>query len=401
MPGMVNGELIGVGIAPTGYARGAHAVVTEIGAVKGLMGVQPLWMHSIDFPEELASRLHGLTRRHVERAELLELDGEIGGHYAEVVEDLLLGARIGGREIQYVAIQGVQVGSEDEHPGANLPAELEVANAGITVVTDFAAADMAEGGCGAPVGCLADCQMFADKDLGTLVVSLGALASVTVIPRMGSERLPVGFVTGPGTVLNEILEASQPVVELEMSGMAPMVMVEPREELLKRLLRHPFLEIEPPKSVGIGPFGLRLLEAVRHWPEAQGADFAELRATFYAFTAWSIAGAVKQFVPSELEIERVIVGGMGAGKAELMAQLERALPDRPVLRYEMFGLPGGAHDAIAAAVLGAATLAGIPNNVPSCTGARQEAVMGKIAQGKGYNSLRDEALILRNHWFGT
>lgn len=400
MPNMAYGELTGVGIAPTGYARGAHAVVAEVGAVKGLLGVQPLWTHSIEFPEELASRLHGLTRRHVAKSELLELDAEIGGYYAEVVDDLLLGARIGVREIQYIAMQGVTVGSEDQHPGANLPAELKVANAEITVVADFAAADMAVGGGGSPVGCFADCQMFADQDLGTLVISLGAMTSVTAFPRAGSERSPIGFVTGPGTVLNEILEASQPVGELASGGMSPIVMAEPREELLKRLLRHPFLEITPPKSAGIRPFGGQLLDAVRSWPEAQGADFSELRATFHAFTAWSIAGAVKLFVPGELAIARVLVGGTGAEMPELMAQLERALPDWPVLRYEMFGLPGGAHDAIAAALLGAATLAGIPNNVPSCTGARQEVVMGKIAQGKGYSSLRDEALRLRSNWFG-
>ncbi len=400
MPGMAYGDLTGVGIAPTGYARGAHAVVAEVGAVKGLLGVQPLWMHEIDFSGELASRLHDLTRRHVEKTELLELDAEIGGYYAEVVDDLLLGAKIGERQIQYIAMQGVPVGSEDEQPGAKLPAELKVANVGITVVADFAAADVAAGGGGAPVGCLADCQMFADQDLGTLVISLGALASVTVIPPAGSEFAPIGFVTGPGTVLNEILEASEPVGEPEVGERLPILMAEPREELVKRLLRHPFLEITPPKSVGIRPFGGRLLDAVRSWPEALGADFVELRATFHAFTAWSIAGAVEQFVPSELAIARVIVGGTGAEMPELMAQLERALPDWPVLRYEMFGLPGGAHDAIAAALLGAATLAGIPNNVPSCTGARKEVVMGKIAEGKGYSSLRDEALTLRSNWFG-
>ena len=92
MASMAHVELTGVGIAPTGYARGAHAVVVEIVATKGVLGVQPLWTHAADFPVDLTRRLHNLTRRRVERTELLELDDEIGGHYAELVEDLLVGA---------------------------------------------------------------------------------------------------------------------------------------------------------------------------------------------------------------------------------------------------------------------------------------------------------------------
>ena len=400
MAAMAHGELTGAGIAPTGYAMGAHAVIVEIGAVKNVFGVQPLWTHAIDFPVELTRRLHDLTRRHVERGELLELDGEVGGYYAEVVEDLLLGARIGDRRIQFVAMMGAPVGPAEEHPGANLPAELKVANTGITVVSDFAAGDISAGGCGSPIDALADHHMFADENLGTLVVSLGALASVTALPRAGSDLPPFGFVTGSGTLLNEILGFSSSDAGSVAGAPQPNVLVEPREEVVERLMRHPYLEISPPKWVGVGPFGARLIDAVRKWPEAAGMEPAELEATFQAFTARSIADAVERFVPQEYGIDRVIVGGSGAGAPGLIKHLKLALPDRPVLGYEMFGLPGGARDAIAAALLGATTLAGIPNNVPSCTGASRPVVMGKIAQGKHYNALRAESMALRNNWLG-
>ncbi len=401
MAGMAHVALTGVGIAPTGYARGAHAVVVEIVARKGVLGVQPLWTHAIDFPLDLTSRLHDLTRRHVERAELLSLDNEIGGHYAELVEDLLVGARIGDRQIQFVAMQGVAIGAVDEHPGANLPAELKVAHLGITVVSDFAAADMTAGGCGLPVDTLVDHQMFEEERLGTLVVSLGALAGIAVLPPAGSDLAPFGFTTGPGMVLNEILALAGTDVGPETAGAdRPNVIAEPREALLARLMRHPYLEIPPPKSTGVGPFGARLIDAVRKWPEAEGIEPAELAATFRAFTARSIADAVKRFVPGEYSIERTIVGGTGASDPELVAQLKLALPDCPVLRYEMFGLPGGSRDAITAAMLGATALAGIPNNVPGSTGAAEPVVMGKIAHGKNYNALRGEALSLRSEWLG-
>jgi anhydro-N-acetylmuramic acid kinase len=42
------------------------------------------------------------------------------------------------------------------------------------------------------------------------------------------------------------------------------------------------------------------------------------------------------------------------------------------------GVPGQAKEAIAFALLGAATLDGIPTNVPSCTGASRPVVLGSI-----------------------
>ena len=401
MASMAHVELTGVGIAPTGYARGAHAVVVEIVATKGVLGVQPLWTHAADFPVDLTRRLHNLTRRRVERTELLELDDEIGGHYAELVEDLLVGARIGDRQIQFVAMQGVTIGAVDEHPEANLSVELKVAHLGIAVVSDFAAADMMVGGCGSPIDTLVDHQMFEGENLGTLVVSLGALAGIAVLPPAGSDLAPFGFTTGPGIVLNEILELPESDDDPETSGGdRSNVIAEPREALLARLLRHPYLEIPPPKSTGVGPFGAWLIDAVRRWPEAEGIGPAELAATFRAFTARAIADAVTRFVPGKYSIERTIVGGTGASNPDLVAQLKLALPDCPVLRYEMFGLPGGSRDAITAAMLGATALAGIPNNVPGSTGAAEPVVMGKIAQGKNFNALRGEALSLRSEWLG-
>ena len=394
-------ELVGIGIAPRGYALGINAVVVEIGAVRGLLGVQPLWMHEIDFPNDLVTRLHSQTRIGAQQPELSALDCEIASYYAEAVEDLLLGARIGERNIRYAAIQGIAASSRGDRAGENFPAQIEIVSARPTVVTDFPTKDMQSGGCGAPIGCMADCQMFGDNDLGTLVISLGSLASITVVPRLGSKSRPIGFVTGPGIALNEILEASDLAREQDSVGMSPVVMAEPREALLVRLLRHPFLEIQPPKTVGIDSFSAQFLDTVLAWPEAKDVEFEELRATFYAFTAWSIAEGLRNFLPADLEFDRVIVGGTGAGKAELMIRLEQVLPDLPILNYEMFGLPGGAQDAIAAAVLGAATLAGIPNNIPSCTGAREPAVMGSIAIGDDYDVLIHEATILRNSWLGN
>ena len=52
-----------------------------------------------------------------------------------------------------------------------------------------------------------------------------------------------------------------------------------------------------------------------------------------------------------------------------------------------YGIQTQAKEALAFAVLAAATLRGRPNTVPSCTGARRAVVMGKIVPGDNFPAL--------------
>ena len=58
-----------------------------------------------------------------------------------------------------------------------------------------------------------------------------------------------------------------------------------------------------------------------------------------------------------------------------------------VLRHEDLGLPSDAKEAIAFALLAHETIHGRPGNLPACTGARSQAVLGKITPGANYRSL--------------
>jgi anhydro-N-acetylmuramic acid kinase len=62
----------------------------------------------------------------------------------------------------------------------------------------------------------------------------------------------------------------------------------------------------------------------------------------------------------------------------LMSLLRQRLGDVPVRTSDELGIPVGAKEAIAFALLGAATLDGIAGNVPSATGARRAVVGGAI-----------------------
>ena len=49
-----------------------------------------------------------------------------------------------------------------------------------------------------------------------------------------------------------------------------------------------------------------------------------------------------------------------------------------ILTTDDLGVPAEAKEAIAFALLGAATLDGVPSNVPSCTGAKRRVILGSI-----------------------
>ncbi|WP_344017384.1 anhydro-N-acetylmuramic acid kinase [Microlunatus capsulatus] len=54
----------------------------------------------------------------------------------------------------------------------------------------------------------------------------------------------------------------------------------------------------------------------------------------------------------------------------------------PLLLSDELGLPAGAKEAYAFALLGYFTLAGLPASVPSCTGARHASVLGSLTPGR-------------------
>ena len=77
----------------------------------------------------------------------------------------------------------------------------------------------------------------------------------------------------------------------------------------------------------------------------------------------------------------MILSGGGAKNAELVRMLAESIAPLGIkLRSsDEFGLPSEAKEAVAFAVLAYETWHRRPSNVPSATGARQAAVLGKIS----------------------
>lgn len=142
---------------------------------------------------------------------------------------------------------------------------------------------------------------------------------------------------------------------------------------------------KPPKTAGREEFGREfVLEFLRICGRCRKRDAV---ATATAVTAKSIAGAVGGFVlknsrsPQKPDFQELILSGGGAKNRALVAMLTSELTPLGLrLRFsDEFGLRSAAKEAVAFAVLAYETWHRRHSNVPSATGAKRAAVLGKIS----------------------
>ena len=259
-------------------------------------------------------------------------------------------------------------------------AAIVAARVGVPVVSDFRPADMAAGGKGAPLVPYVDCLLFGDPKLGRILQNIGGIANLTAIPAGASADRVVAFDTGPGNmVIDAVTEALFGRAFDRGGKIAASGMV--LEPVLGQILRRKFFRAEPPKTAGREEFGR---EFVRDFlRQCAGFRKEDVVATATALTARSIGDAVRRFVTSKSNhsFREVVLSGGGARNATLVAMLTETLASLGIqLRFsDEFGLPSEAKEAVAFAVLAYETWNRRPSNVPSATGAKRAAVLGKIS----------------------
>ena len=114
---------------------------------------------------------------------------------------------------------------------------------------------------------------------------------------------------------------------------------------------------------------------------ATGLPFEDLIATATALTAATVAAGIERFVRPRMRPDELIVSGGGAHNPELMGGLAALLPGVAVATSADFGIDIDAKEAIAFAVLAYQTWRRRPGNLPSATGARRAAALGRITPG--------------------
>jgi anhydro-N-acetylmuramic acid kinase len=252
---------------------------------------------------------------------------------------------------------------------------------GVPVVADFRAMDVALGGEGAPLAPLAHLWLLADPKRGRVVQNIGGIANATYIPRdarLGDPDL-IAFDTGPGNGMIDALASriSGGRMRMDRDGrIAASGHV--NEPLLAKLMEHPYFRRRPPKSTGREEFGPDLLDRIVADARRMKVVDHDQVATVTALTSRSIADACRRFISPRGPMDQLIVTGGGAQNPTLIRMIAADLPEVEVITAAKAGLDGDALEAVAVAILGYQMLRGRQGNIPSVTGARASAILGKL-----------------------
>ena len=251
---------------------------------------------------------------------------------------------------------------------------------GCTTISNFREKDIAAGGQGAPLVCFADEKWFKCKyknDNGQYenfaIQNIGGISNVTVV---SAEYETFGFDTGCGNIMLDYCVQKLFNKKYDKDGeIAREGTV--CESWLDCLLQDEYYYIEPPKTTGREYFSTKYTENILKTAPSEPKDII---ATLTALTAKSVAQAYERFVYPVTHIDTVVVGGGGAYNPVMMNYLRQFLPNRIKLKtHEDYGISNNYKEAMAFALLGYCNYYGIPSNIPSCTGAKKRAVLGKVS----------------------
>lgn len=257
---------------------------------------------------------------------------------------------------------------------------------GIPVVGDFRTADMAVGGQGAPLAPYGDFILFRHPDKGRILQNIGGIGNCTAIPATGQASASgeisglIAFDTGPGNMVIDqvVYELTGGSLAYDEDG-AFAARGQVHKDLLTDMLARPYFKQHPPKTTGRELFGKAYASSWLAAALRQGLSPEDIVATATAFTAHSIARAYQDFVFPHCNVSEVIISGGGAHNRTLIGMLRGLLPMQSILTSDEIGISCDAKEAILFALLGNDWLHGVPNNLPSATGASRPTVMGKLA----------------------
>jgi len=253
------------------------------------------------------------------------------------------------------------------------------ARVGAPVVSDFRPADMAHGGRGAPLVPFLDYLQYRDTRVGRIIQNIGGIANLTAIPVGASLARVMAFDTGPGNMVIDAVSGQLCGKPYDRDGhIASSGVV--LDRVVMAILRGRFFQQPPPKTAGREEFGREFVAKFLRC--CGGAKKADVVATATALTARSIAEGIRRFVlTTRKPYAELVVSGGGAKNPALMGMLAEAVRplDLAVRRSDEFGLPSDAKEAIAFALLAYQTWECRPSNLPSATGAKRPAILGKLS----------------------
>jgi anhydro-N-acetylmuramic acid kinase len=263
-------------------------------------------------------------------------------------------------------------------------AAIIAARIGVPVISDFRPADMAAGGKGAPLVPYLDYLLFRHPRRGRILQNIGGIANLTALPPNPRPQDVIAFDTGPGNMVVDAVTSQLFGLPFDRDGKlaARGRVITP---VITKLLRDPFFRQSPPRTAGREEFGSDFAQHFIQYCKSSSVvavSKEDIVTTATELTVASIVDSLARFVLQRKHSYRdFIVSGGGASNRTLMRSLSQRLAPLglDLETSTQLGLPSQAKEAVAFALLAYQTMNGEPSNLPSATGARGPAILGKLS----------------------
>jgi anhydro-N-acetylmuramic acid kinase len=388
---MKSKPMLVLGIMSGTSADGIDVALARISGAPPHLDAKLLGHTSSKFPAALRKEILRVAEQQpISAGELSQLNFRLGAIFADAALAACRKFRVSPKRVSLIGSHGQTIfhqGQPANYFGRPTASTLQIgepaviaARTDITTVADFRPADMALGGQGAPLVPYVDYLLYRHLKLGRVSLNLGGIANITVIPASAKPSQVFAFDTGPANMLIDALvqhfthghQRFDKDAALAQSGWSIPALV-------SELMKDPYLKLTPPKSTGREYYGRACVQKVLALGRRHRAKPADLIRAATIFTALSVVDALHRFVLRKHKIHQVIVSGGGAHNPLILAQLTAALRGVEVLPSSSLGIPEDAKEAFAFAILAYETFHQRTANLPTATGARGPAILGKIS----------------------
>ncbi len=385
------GSMLVLGLMSGTSADGIDVALARISGAPPNLRAKLLGHVSVTLPSALRKEILRVAEQDsITAGDLSQLNFRLGEAFADAALVACRRFRISPKRVSLIGSHGQTIyhqGRPAPYFGRPTASTLQIgepsviaARTGITTVGDFRPADIALGGQGAPLVPYADYLLYRHPKFGRASLNLGGIANITVIPAAAKPSQVFAFDTGPANMLIDALVARFTRGRHRFDKDARLAQTgRSIPALLNSLMSDPYLKLAPPKSTGREYFGHAYLKKLLSLGSRHRAKPNDLIRAATMFTALSVVDALNRFILPKTKIHQLIVSGGGAHNPLILAQLASALPSVEILPSSRLGVPEDAKEAFAFALLAYESFHRRPANLPSATGARGPAILGKIS----------------------
>jgi anhydro-N-acetylmuramic acid kinase len=388
---MKSSPLLVLGLMSGTSADAIDIALTKISGAPPNLGAKLVDHTTVNFPPSIRKEILRVAEQSpITAGGLSQLNFRLGEVFGEAALTACKRFRVAPRRIALIGSHGQTIfhqGPPVPYLGRSTASTLQIgesaviaARTGITTIADFRPADIARGGQGAPLVPYADYLLYRHEKVGRVSLNLGGIANVTILPAGCKSDQVFAFDTGPANmVIDALVQHFTHGRQRYDKNAAIANQGRSTPALIDELLADPYLKIKPPKSTGREYYGREYVNDLLAAGRRHRAKPGDLIRAATIFTPLSIVDALNRFVLPKYDINQLIISGGGARNPLIVGQLATGLPQVEIIPSAQLGVPEGAKEAFAFALMAYETLHQRPTNLPSATGARGPAILGKIS----------------------